>query len=524
MSAWIIAYPYCDVTVVSPSNLPPHLTALLRPEAYPHAVAAVQLIETHISWVFLTGELAYKIKRPVLYPFIDLRSRERRAFFCAEELRLNRRFAPELYLGVSAVTLENGAARISGSGEVVDHAVCMRQFRAADELGSLLERGAAAPEELAEFGGELARRHEQLPRVEAGEPWGRAESIRAALLTNLAECLRAAEVFGAEDAVRALAEPYRARLEADMPALGSRRAAGRIRECHGDLHVGNIVRYGGRLVAFDCMEFEPAFRWIDVAEEIAFLYMDLGARQCALQAQAFLGGYLFEGGDYQACRLLRLYGIHRALVRAKVAALRRAREEHSRYLAWARERLTQQRPALILMCGVAGSGKTWLARQLAPLLGAVHVRSDVERRRIAGLEARQRSGSGLGEGLYTEAMGVATYTRLRACAAGALAGDLPVIVDATFQRRDQRAKFAALAAEHAAALWVVHCHAPPAVLEARVAARAAAGSDASEADRAVLELQKARFEPIGAAENLRVIEADTTAREVLSRVLGQVRA
>jgi hypothetical protein len=176
------------------------------------------------------------------------------------------------------------------------------------------------------------------------------------------------------------------------------------------------------------------------------------------------------------------------------------------------------------MCGVSGSGKTWLARQLAPALGAVHLRSDLERRRIAGLDARQRSGSGLGEALYTDAMGVATYARLRACAAEALAGALPVIVDATFQRRDQRAQFARLAAEHAAPVWLVCCHAPRAVLEARVAARAAAGTDASEADRAVLALQEARFEPIGTAENLRVVEADTTAADVLSRVLSQVRA
>jgi uncharacterized protein len=516
--------------VVSPANLPPHLTALLRPEAYPHAVAAVQLVETHISWVFLTGELAYKIKRPVHYPFVDLRSPERRAFFCAEELRLNRRFAPELYLGVRAVTLENGAARISGRGETVDHAVCMRQFRAADELGSLLERGAVTREELAEFGSELARRHDGLPSVDAAEPWGRAESIRAALLANLSECLGAAEVLRNEEAVRALTDPYRARLEADLPTLASRRAAGRVRECHGDLHVGNIVRYGGRLVAFDCMEFEPAFRWIDVAEEIAFLHMDLGARQCAREAQAFLGAYLFEGGDYQACRLLRLYGIHRALVRAKVAALRpvlerqSALEEQGRYLAWARERLAVRPPPLILMCGLAGSGKTWLAGQIAPALGAVHVRSDLERRRIAGLDVRQRSGSGLGEGLYSDAMGAATYARLRACAADALAGALPVIVDATFQRRDQRAAFAALAAEQGAAVSVVWCHAPTAVLKARIAARAAAADDASEADRAVLALQEARFEPVSAAENLRVIDADTTAAEVLTQVLGQVRA
>ncbi len=515
-------------------SLPVQLQALLQPAAYPHAVREVQLIETHISWVFLTGEFAYKVKRPVQFPFVDLRSAERRAFFCAEELRLNRRFAPELYLGVSPVTFEGGRARIDGPGEVIDHAVCMRQFPATDELAALLagdELGLAA---LSTFGRELARLHEALPRPGAEDPWGRPESVRALLSRNLAECLQAAEKLGTAQTLRSLSEAYVARIEGAEPWIASRRAAGRVRECHGDLHAGNVARYGGRLLAFDCIEFEPAFRWIDVAEEIGCLHMDLCARQFDAYAQAFIGGYLLESGDYSACRLLRLYGAHRALVRAKVAALRAAeatdaqsrdtaRGEHGRYLDCARELLAVRRPRLILMCGLSGSAKTWLAERLAPALRAVHLRSDIERKRLAGLAPGQRSGSALGQGLYAAAMSAATYERLRQCAAEVLGGGLSVIVDATCQRREQRERLSSLGAACEARVDVVFCHAPHEVLEARIAARQDAAADASEADRGVLARQQARFEPICAAERLAVVDADTTRADVVSQVLQQLR-
>jgi uncharacterized protein len=516
-------------------SLPARLTALLEPAAYPHPVRGVQLVETHISWVFLTGEFAYKVKRPVQFPFVDLRSVERRAFFCAEELRLNGRFAPQLYLRVCPVTFDGGCARIDGRGEVIDHAVCMRQFRAADELGALLAGGELAPQALAEFGRELARLHEALPLPAAEEPWGRPESVRALLLRNLAECLQAAENLGAAPAVQSLSAAYAAQIEAAEPWIGSRRAGGRVRECHGDLHAGNIARYDDRLLAFDCIEFEPAFRWIDVAEEIACLYMDLRTRGFDAHAQAFIGGYLLESGDYCACRLLHLYGAHRALVRAKVAALRAAdapdpqtreagRKEHRRYLECAGELLAVRRPQLVLMCGLSGSAKTWLAERLAPALQAVHLRSDVERKRLAGLAAQQRSGSALEQGLYSAPMSAATYERLRQCAAAALGGGLSVIVDATCQRREQRARLSSLGPEHQATVRLVFCHAPRQVLEARIAARERAAADASEADRSVLALQQARFEPIVAAERLTAIDADTTRADVVSRVLAQLAA
>jgi len=510
--------------------LPSRLAGLLEPAAYPHAVAAVRLIETHISWVLLTGQFAYKIKRPVQYSFVDLRSPERRAFLCSEELRLNRRFSAELYLEVCTITDDNGAARVAGRGEVIEHAVRMREFRAEDQLDRLLAQGRVTAEEVAGFGRELASLHERLPVAAAEKEWGRPERVRALLLENLEQCLQVAERLGTQSAVRALIAPYRARLSA-ADCLASRRSAGKVRECHGDLHAGNIVRYGGRLLAFDCMEFEPAFRWIDVAEEVAFLFMDLQARGFAKHAQAFLGGYLFQSGDYQLCRLLRLYATHRALVRAKVAALQEtnareasrcaaAPEEHRRYVDCARRLLTPGRPRLILTCGVSGSGKTWLAVRLAPHLGAVHVRSDVERKRLGGLAEWQRSDAALEQALYSREMSARTYARLRDCAKEVLEGGYSVIVDATFHRREDRALLHALAADRGIDMQVIVCQAPHAVLEARLAARQEAARDASEADLAVLKWQESAFESIGVDENLRLTYADTTRENVVSEVIA----
>ena len=202
-----------------------------------------------------------------------------------------------------------------------------------------------------------------------------------------------------------------------------RHTAGRIRECHGDLHARNVVRYRERLIAFDCIEFEPEFRWIDVAADVAFLFMDLDALRFPEYGWAFLDGYLSEGGDYQACRLLRLYGADRALVRAKVSALQAAGvvqgsaqavacAEYRRYLECAQRLLTVERPQLILTCGLSGSGKTWLAERLALRLRAVLVRSDIERRRIGGLTGRQPSHAALGQDLYSEPMSREVYERL----------------------------------------------------------------------------------------------------------------
>jgi hypothetical protein len=511
------------------ASLPDILSALMTPQAYPHAVRDVQLVETHMSWVLLTGEFAYKIKKPVCYSFVDLRSAERRAFYCSEELRLNRRFARNLYIEVCAITASRGRASVAGQGRTIEHAVRMRQFEGTQELDRLLADGGIEPPELGTFGEDLAIIHEGLPVAEAPEAPGRPEGSRKVLLENLEQCLQGAALVGSDAAMRALRQPYAARVAEADDRFEERWQQGRVRECHGDLHSRNIVRYGGRLIGFDCTEFDPSFRWIDVADDVAFLMMDLEARDFPLHAHAFRSGYLARSGDFAVCRMLRLYQTHRALVRAKVTALEAAGaregsaresalEQHRAYLRYAERQLMAQQPMLLLMFGLSGSGKTWLAERLAPPLDAVHIRSDVERKRLAGLAQGQRTRSDLEQGLYSPGMSAHAYQRLLACADEALAGGYTAIVDAAFHRRGDRADFLALARRHGAAARLIHCRAPRTALQARLEARARAGTDASEADLPVLEWQEANCERLLESEGFDVVDADTTSSDVVRDV------
>ena len=518
------------------SAFPEQLQALLYPRAYPHPVQAVELIETHISWVLLTGEFAYKIKRPVRYPFIDLRSPEHRAFLCREEIRLNRRFAPELYLGVYPVSWLEGEARVEGSGRVIEHAVRMRQFAREDELDQLLEARRIEPAELESFGRELARLHARLPVPQPAQSWGQPPALRALILDNAEQCARTVQFPGASTAVRALQARLEASLDTAVQQLSARFAAGRVRECHGDLHARNIVRWGGHLLAFDCLEFDPALRWTDVADEISFLLADLDSRQKPLHAHAFVAGYLAQSGDYQACVLLPLFKAHRSLVRAKVTALDAAaaptgssksadaRRQFEAYLDCARRSLTPRPPILILMCGLSGSGKTWIAQRLTPRLLGIHLRSDVERRRIVGLSAAERSHSPVEEGLYSSEMTADVYRRLARCAQDTLAGGYVTIVDATFGRRAARAQFHELSARLAVKVCIVHCHASRQVLQARIVERQQHNDDPSEADLAVLGWQEAHLEPIQAEEAFTVFEATTTEPDAVDRLVESIRA
>jgi len=508
------------------SSLPEPLAGLLQPQAYPHPVEAITLVETHISWVLLTGQFAYKIKRPVRFPFVDLSSLERRAFFCAEEVRLNRRFAADLYLEVCPITATDGTVHMGGTGQPIEYAVKMLQFRREEELDTLLAQESIVPAELAAFGQDLAAIHARLPVAEPPSPWGDPQAIRTMIAKNLEECAQASVVFDDASDVRSLRWELERHLEAAAPWMAERREDGRIRECHGDLHAANIVRREARLIAFDCIEFEPAFRWIDVAEEIAFLLADLDARGYPQHEQAFLGGYLTRSGDFQACRLLSLYKAHRALVRAKVTALSRASASpaaaadqsgpalHRAYVNCAKRALEQRYPTLILMSGLSGSGKTWLAERLAPLLGAVHLRSDVERKRLAGLGELERSNSALAQGMYSRSSTSRVYEYLASAAGEVLFGGYPAIVDATFARREDRRVFRQLARRLGVAACLIECRAPHNILVRRIAERDSQGHDASEADVSVLNWQEEHWEPVAADELWATIDADTTKADL----------
>jgi len=526
------------MTIGAPPALGSGLIAgLLRAEAYPHPVSEpIRLVETHISWVLLTGQFAYKVKKPLRLSFLDYSTLERRHALCEEEVRLNRRHAPDLYLGVSPIGGRVSTPRVDGSGPALEYAVRMRQFAARDELVALLDSGAVTAPDLEALGDSVARLHLGAVPAAPDSAFGWPEAVQRITFDNFAELRRLPEADRWHDAVQSL-EARLSSLHAMRSALmRQRREQDWVRECHGDLHCGNVVRWQGRLTPFDGIEFDPGLRFIDVVNDIAFLAMDLAERGRDDLRLAALQAWLETLGDFAGLPLLQYYETYRALVRAKVAALRAlqvaaeaparvpALAECARYLAWAVGLSRERAPILVITCGLSGSGKTWLARQLREPLRALHVRSDVERKRLAGLAPGADSRSPPDAGIYTHDYTTRTYDRLHECARAALLGGESIIVDAAFLRRDERLRFLSLAESVRARAALVHCHAPPDTLRQRVAARSAAGSDASEAGLDVLQRQPSWWEDFDDCERAHLIEVDTTPASPLATVLERLRS
>jgi hypothetical protein len=345
-------------------------------------------------------------------------------------------------------------------------------------------------------------------------------------LGQMRSLLHAANARRSLDAVRAfLHDELRRRGE----LMERRRIAGRVRECHGDLHLGNLVRLAGRIVPFDAIEFDPGLRWIDVLSEVAFLVMDLDAHGLRDLAFEFLNRYLDVTGDHEGLAVLPFYLGYRALVRAKVRALSpaaqsdEARATVARLLDFAASPLPGLQPGLILMCGISGSGKSWLAERIARVLPAVHLRSDVERKRLFGLAALERTDSSLGQGIYAPQSSGRTYQRLSVLAAAVLAARMPVIVDATNLRRQQRAAFIEMARAASRPAAILLCETDAATIDERVRRRHAAGTDPSEAGLSVVELQRRAFEPPLTVEADLVITCSSGSEETACQVAGQLR-
>ncbi len=450
---------------------------------------SVRVAETHISWVFLTGEYAYKVKKPIKLPFLDFSSLERRQHFCEEELRLNRRLAPQLYLAVVPIGGQTQAPRV-GVEPAIEYAVKMREFPDDARLDRRLAAGAFAAEPLRAFGARLARFHAAQPPLSPRDRRGQPRSPAA--LENFDELRRAPARARARASSRPLREWTEERAASIAPIIERRAAAGRYRECHGDLHLENLLMHGGEILAFDALEFDARLREIDVMSEASFLAMDLAAHGRADLAYDFLTAYLEASGDYDGLDVLRFYAVYLALVRAKVRALKRRAEVRARpaaptlapYLETARDLVAPRTPLLVDHAWALGQRQD--TRDAATLIGglrAVRVRSDLERKRLHGLGASARSGSdGRRRPLRlarrpprrTRGSPTSLPPRVRNGFDAIVDADLPA------PRRARRA-FARLAAQHGARFAILDCVAPVDVLRRRIAARAAAEHDASEA-------------------------------------------
>ncbi len=516
------------------------IAALRDPARYAEHPGRVDLIETHISWILLAGHTAYKIKKPVNLGFLDFTSLAARRFFCEEELRLNRRTAPALYKDVVPITGSPVDPVLDGPGDPIEYVVRMRRFPQDALLDSMARNDALTPECVDALGLRIARFHDALAPAGAQVAGGSPAEVRLDAMQNFAQIAAlagAGESDGTLDALRAWTIAAHAGLAGVFEA---RKRDGFVRECHGDLHLGNIVMLEGEPVPFDCIEFNPAFRRIDVMNEIAFLVMDLQEHRLAHLAFRFLNRYLEAGGDYAGLRVLRFYIVYRALVRAKIARIRgaqpgadaaaraRSEEDYARYLAVAQEAAGSARGALVIMHGLSGSGKTTVAGQLAEDLQLVRLRSDVERKRLHGLGPQARTGSEPAGGIYTAAETERTYARLAGLARQAIAAGYPVIVDAAFLDPGQRERFRRLAAETGVPFAIVACTASAEELRRRVAQRAADGNDASEAGLAVLERQLVNCAPLAQSETGDLVEiaardADALPPAVLGALTRRLR-
>ncbi len=451
--------------------------------------------------------------------FLDFSTLDKRRFYCDEEMRLNSRLAPDIYLEVVPVTGSVASPAIQGPGPVVDYAVKMRQFSQEGLLDRRLEKGLVTGADIDHIAAVVAAFHGDIPAMDADADREGAGGILEPALENFRH-LRAHTDTHLAPALETLEHWTRERFADLEEVFVARRTDGFIRECHGDMHLGNMAEVDGELRIFDGIEFSAELRWIDVMSEAAFVMTDLNHRGRRDFGWRFINRYLEETGDYDGLAVLAFYRVYRLMVRAKVAAIRlqqlsadsdewrRDRAEVARYVDQAEGVAATPRPGLILTRGVSGSGKSWLSQGLVEHLGVVRLRSDVERKRLFGLDRRASSRSAPGEGIYTAEASHRTFARLKDLADTGLAAGLPVIVDATFPAPEDRQPFRDLATARGCPFLVLDVGVDPATARQRVAKREGGGDDPSEAGLEVLERQLETWPHLPAPDEAVTLKVD----------------
>ncbi len=498
----------------------------MQPGFYPHPVTEpIQLIQTHVSYVFLTGDYAYKVKKPVNFGFLDFSTLEARQHFCLEEIRMNQPIAPEIYLEVLPVSQSENRFVLGSGDQPVEYVLKMCQFPQETLFINMFEQGKLNTPQMEELGRVVAQFHAKTQTNDYIRSFGEVSKIREAIDENYQQTekyIGGPQTQQQYDETQQFTDTFFAE---QQDLFATRRDHDWIRECHGDLHLRNICHWPDKIQLFDRIEFNEPFRFVDVMYDVAFTVMDLEARGRKDLGNAFLNTYIEHTGDWEGLQVLPLYLSRQAYVRAKVTsfllddpgvpdeAKQEAVEVASGYyrLAWEYTKTNQGR--LILMSGLSGSGKTTVARQLARHIGAIHIRSDAVRKHLAGIPIEQQGGADL----YTPEMSDKTYGRLLELGIKLASLGFPVILDAKYDRqvfRQEAIQAArAIASSNAQAessqlpVQIIHCTAPETVLRDRLLSRS---DDISDATADLLTQQQAAAEPFTETEQSLLITLDTT--------------
>jgi hypothetical protein len=504
----------------APPSGPALAAALSRPEAYGDGSLPVEVRETHISWVFLVGDRAYKLKKPVRLPFVDYGTAKRRHDMCEEEVRLNRRLAPRVYLGVKAVVRTAGGVTLAAAHQpdAIDYVVEMRRFDETRTLAARVTHGGVPYPALRAVGRRLAEFHAGAPEHDASDA---TAALKHALAENTETLLELAPDREFARQVAGLARFSSAFLAARHGELEARAAAGRVRDGHGDLRAEHVLLEHGVEVV-DGLEFDPALRVTDVGCDLAFLLMDLEALGSPFAANSVLASYRQAGGDPGDDALVAFFGIYRALVRAKVALVRAGQgDDAARRLADARSRLAlaerfawrARERGLIVVAGLAASGKTTLASLLATRSGLRHLSSDPVRKRLAGIAPAARADAAA----YAESFNRRTYAELGRLAREELARAGGAVVDATFRNATDRAAFLDELGGLPERAMVVECRAPLSVRLERAERRIHDIGALSDADARVVRRQAddgGLAEEVPPAQHI-LLRTDRAAEEAL---------
>lgn len=469
-------------------SLPSLIQQMLRPSFYPHWTQnTIELVQTHTAYVFLTGDYAYKVKKPVNYGFLNYSTLTARKHYIEEELRLNQRTAQEIYLEAVPIYKEGTIFSLLAHGEPVEYAVKMNQFPADSLFSDLLNQGRLTLELMRSLAHQVADFHNRAAVNERIQSFGTIKQIRLAFDENYTQSLA---YIGRGQTQQQLQETQAYTDHAFTEwkdRFQNRIQHNKIRECHGDLHLRNICLWQNRIFLFDCIEFSEAFRYVDTMYDVAFTVMDCDARGRSDLGNAFLNTYLEDTGDWEGLEVLSLYLSRQAYVRAKVTSFlldnptispeqtQHIQSQTQAYytLAW---RYTQpQTGRLILMSGLSGSGKSTIAQKLAPLISAIHIRSDAVRKHLGGIPLQQRGGASL----YTPAMTQKTYARL--CNLGIRLAKLgyTIILDAKYDRIDTRQAVLNQANADNIPVSILVCEAPLNVLRQRLQERTGDIADAT---------------------------------------------